>query len=283
MSYVIIADSGVDLPQEIISQFNLPLAHFSVTLDGKNFPDTDMEPKEIMDLMRNGATPKTSQVSVSDFEELFEKYINEGKEIIYIAFSSGLSGTYNSACLAKQSMVEKYPECDITVIDTKCASTGGGLVVYKALCMQRDGATKQEVIDATIYNSENMEHIFTVETLEYLFKGGRVSRTSAVLGGILGIKPILHVDEDGTLKPIEKVRGRKVSIKRLAEIAGEKGYDLDKQTIGIVHGDCMDAVEELKGYMTSMYGSKKFIVSQLGTTIGAHAGPGTLAVFFLSK
>lgn len=283
MSYVIISDSGVDLPQEIIKEFDLPLARFSVTLDGKNFSDSEMEPKEIMDLMRNGAAPKTSQVSVGDFEDIFEKYIQDGKEIVYIAFTSGLSGTYNSACLAKQNMVEKYPDCDITVIDTKCASTGFGMVVYNALCMQRDGATKQEVIDAVNYNSANMEHIVTVETLEYLFRGGRVSRTSAVLGGMLGIKPIIHVDEAGTLQSIEKVRGRKASIKRLAEIAGERGYDLDKQLIGIVHGDCMEAVEELKTIMTNMYGCKEYMVSQLGTTIGSHAGPGTLAVFFLSK
>lgn len=280
MSYVIISDTGNDLPVEVVKEFDLPLFHFSVTLDGKNFSDADMEPKEIMEIMRNGGTPKTSQVSIGDFEEGFEKYVKEGKAIVYIAFSSGLSGTYNSACIAKQQLEEKYPDCDITVIDTKCASTGFGLVVYKALCMQRDGATKEEVVKATIENSEKMDHVFTVESLEYLFKGGRVSRTSAIVGGLLGIKPVLEVNEEGKLVAIEKVRGRKISIKRLAELAGKRGTDLGNQLIGIVHGDCMDAVEELKGHMTNMYGCKEFMVAQLGTTIGAHAGPGTLALFY---
>ncbi len=283
MSYKIICDSGSDLPAEIVKEFNVPMFHFSVTLDGKNFVDSDMEPKELMDIMRNGGAPKTSQVSVGDFEDGFEEYAKAGESVIYIAFSSGLSGTYNSACLAKQQLMDKYPDCDITIIDTKCASTGYGLVVYNALCMQRDGATKEEVIEATIKNSENMEHIFTVESLEYLFRGGRVSRASAIVGGMLGIKPVLDVDEDGKLQAIEKVRGRKISIKRLAELAGKRGYDLDKQLIGIVHGDCIDAVEELKAHMTNMYGCKDYMVAQLGTTIGAHSGPGTLAVFFLSK
>lgn len=283
MSYVIISDSGNDLPVEVVKEFDLPLFRFTVTLDGKNFPDSEMDPKELMDIMRNGGTPKTSQVAVGDFETGFEEYVKEGKAIIYIAFSSGLSGTYNAACIAKQQLEEKYPDCDITVIDTKCASTGFGLVVYKALCMQRDGATKEEVIKATIENSEKMDHIFTVESLEYLFKGGRVSRTSAIVGGILGIKPVLDVDDDGKLRPIEKVRGRKISIKRLAEIAGKKADNLGEQLIGIVHGDCLDAVEELKGHMNAMYGCKDFMVAQLGTTIGAHAGPGTLAVFYFKK
>lgn len=283
MTYTIITDSSSDMPEEIIKEFNLRVLQLTVISKGKEMKNDEISPKELFGRMREGEVFKTSQVSTGDFYDIFSEYAEKNMPIIYIAFSSGISGTYNSACLAQEQILEKYPNFDITVIDTKCASTGMGLVVYKALCMQRDGASKDEVVKATEENSYNMEHIFTVDNLEYLFRGGRVSRTSAVLGGILGIKPILDVSDDGKLIPIEKVRGRKASIKRLAEIAGERGYDLDKQLIGICHGDCIEAAEELKQHMIDMYGCKDFMVSYVGPAIGSHSGPGTLSVFFLSK
>ncbi|MBQ2754605.1 MAG: DegV family protein [Clostridia bacterium] len=281
--YKIITDCGADLPEWVQDQFGVEILPFTVTCDGESKKSSDIPPKELMDAMRAGKSFKTSQINVSEFEDAFTPYAKNNESVIYIAFSSGLSGTYNSACIASEQIKEQYPDFDITVIDTKCASVGFGLVVYKALLMQKDGATKEEVIAKTIENSENMEHIFTVDDLEYLFRGGRVSRTSAILGSILGIKPVLDVDEEGRLRPISKVRGRKFSIKRLAEVAGERGYDLDKQLIGICHGDDMEAATQLKQYMTDMYGCKDFFINEIGATIGSHSGPGTLAVFFLSK
>ncbi|MBQ4543659.1 MAG: DegV family protein [Clostridia bacterium] len=281
--YKIITDCGADLPSWVQDQFGVEILPFTVTCDGESKKSSDIPPKELMDAMRAGKSFKTSQINVSEFEDAFTPYAKNNESVIYIAFSSGLSGTYNSACIASEQIKEQYPDFDITVIDTKCASVGFGLVVYKALLMQKDGATKEEVIAKTIENSENMEHIFTVDDLEYLFRGGRVSRTSAILGSILGIKPVLDVDEEGRLRPISKVRGRKFSIKRLAEVAGERGYDLDKQLIGICHGDDMEAATQLKQYMTDMYGCKDFFINEIGATIGSHSGPGTLAVFFLSK
>lgn len=284
MTYAIITDSSSDLPIEIRREFNLRVLSLTVvTADGTEIKDCDIQPKEIFDRMRAGEIFKTSQVSAGEFYDVFEEYAKEGTPLIYLAFSSGLSGTYNSACTARDQILEKYPDFDISIVDTKCASTGMGLVVYKALCMQRDGASKDDVIAAAEQNSYNLEHIFTVDDLKYLHRGGRVSKTAAIIGGVLGIKPILHVDDEGKLIPIEKVRGRKTSIKRLAEIAGIRGYDLDKQIIGICHGDCIDDAEELKRHMSEMYGCSDFIISYTGSTIGCHSGPGTLALFFLSK
>ena len=281
--YKIITDCGADLPSWVQDEFDVEVLSFTVTSDGESKKSSEIPPKELMDAMRAGKSFKTSQINVSEFAEAFLPYAKNNENVIYIAFSSGLSGTYNSACMAVEQLKEQYPDFDITVIDTKCASVGHGLVVYKALLMQKEGATKEEVIAKVTEDSENMEHVFTVDDLEYLFRGGRVSRASAILGGILGIKPILEVDEEGRLKPISKVRGRKFSIKRLAEAAGERGYDLDKQLIGICHGDDLEAANQLKQYMTDMYGCKDFFINQIGATIGSHSGPGTLAVFFLSR
>ncbi|MBO7208715.1 MAG: DegV family protein [Clostridia bacterium] len=281
--YKIITDCGADLPSWVQDEFDVEVLSFTVTSDGESKKSSEIPPKELMDAMRAGKSFKTSQINVSEFAEAFLPYAKNNENVIYIAFSSGLSGTYNSACMAVEQLKEQYPDFDITVIDTKCASVGHGLVVYKALLMQKEGATKEEVIAKVTEDSENMEHVFTVDDLEYLFRGGRVSRASAILGGILGIKPILEVDEEGRLKPISKVRGRKISIKRLAEAAGERGYDLDKQLIGICHGDDLEAANQLKQYMTDMYGCKDFFINQIGATIGSHSGPGTLAVFFLSR
>lgn len=284
MALHIIADSACDLPKEIIKEFNLKVLPLSCTIDGVDYLDgVDMQPKQLMDMMRNGARTKTSQVPAYKFFELFEEYAKAGDTVIYIAFSSGLSGTYNSGMLAKDDVLEKYPDFDITVIDTRSASMGYGLIVYKALTAQRDGAGKDEIIQLTQHNIQNIEHIFTVDDLEYLFRGGRVSRTAALVGGLLGIKPVMDMNETGHLCPMEKARGRKAAIKRLAEIAGIRGTGLDKQVIGISHGDDMGAVEQLKKHMTDMYGCTKFIVNSIGCAIGAHAGPGTLALFFVDK
>jgi DegV family protein with EDD domain len=166
--------------------------------------------------------------------------------VIYICFSTGIAGTYNAANLAKTELLEQYPDFDLTIIDSKCASLGFGLATYYALKMQRNGASKQEIIDAVNWHCEHMEHIFTVKTLEYLLKGGRLSKTSAIAGGLLDIKPIIQVNDNGALESIEKVRGRQKSLKRLIEIVGERGANLEKQMIAIAHGDDTETMEFMK-------------------------------------
>lgn len=281
MALHIVTDSSADLPKNIIEEFNLDVLPLSVTIDDEDYLDgITITDKELMDRMRAGAITKTSQVKYSAFTNLFEKYVEKGDSVIYIGLASALSGTFNAANLAMEELREKYPNLDITMFDTKCVSMGLGMLVYKALVMQRDNATKEEIIRMTKLNAENMEHIFTVDNLEYLFRGGRISRAAALVGGLLGIKPVLEVTNEGTLAPLEKARGRKNSIKRMAEIACERGKDLDKQIIGISHGDDMEAVEFLIECLKDTCGCKEFIVNGIGCVVGAHAGPGTLAVFF---
>jgi len=171
----------------------------------------------------------------------------------------------------------------LTIIDSKCASLGFGLVTYYALKMQQAGATKEEIIQAIEWHCEHMEQIFTVKTLEYLLKGGRLSRTSAIAGSLLDIKPIIHVNDDGALESIEKVRGRQKSLKRLIEIVGERGKDLSNQVIGIVHGDDAKTMETVREMLENTYGCKQFMDNYVGCAIGAHTGPGIIGIVFLNE
>jgi len=282
MAFYIITDCAADLPDDIIEKYGIDVVRMAISCgDETYFDGTTLKSKDLMARMRNGEQFKTSQCTSQAFVECIEKYAQNGDSVLYIAFSTGLSGSYNSANIARDELLEEYPEFDFTIIDTKCASMGYGMVVYKALVMKENGASMDKIIEAVKFNSEHMEHIFTVDDLEYLFRGGRVSRTAAIVGGLFGIKPVLDVDDDGKLRPIEKVRGRKNSIKRMAELVGQRGVNLDKQIIGISHGDDMVAVEDLKQLLTDNYGCSKFIVNDIGCAVGSHAGPGTLAVFFL--
>ncbi len=284
MALHIITDSASDLPREIIDEFGLEVAPLKVYIDDIEYTDGgSISSKEVFDKMRAGATVRTAQVTTEEFFNIFEKYAKKGDSLIYIGFSTGLSGTFNAANIAKNDILEKYPEFDITIIDTKCASMGFGMVVYKALVMLKKGALKEEIINAAVFNSEHMEHIFTVDNLEYLYRGGRVSRTTAFVGGLLGIKPVLDVNDEGKLIPVTKVKGRQNAIKKMVELALERGYKLDKQLIGISHGDDFAAVDTIKDIMKEMAGCENFLVSYVGCAVGAHSGPGTLAVFFLDS
>jgi len=283
MALYIVTDSSADLPIEIIKKFNIDVLPLSVTInDEEYFDGVTIGNKELMDKMRVGAAPKTSQVTVSAFFEVFEKHAKKGDGVICLTLASTLSGTYNSASLAKGEILEKYPNSDITLIDSGCASLGLGMVVYKALLMLSDNASKEEIINVAEDNCQHMQHIFMVDDLEYLFRGGRIGRTSALVGGLLGIKPILELNVEGKVTPLEKARGRKNSIKRMAEIVGERGKNLDNQVIGISHGDDLEAVEILTDLLKEFYGCKEFIINNVGGVIGSHTGPGTLAVFFLN-
>lgn len=279
----IITDSASDLSFELTKQLGIDVLPLSVFLGDVEYKDGEtIEPKELYDNMRVGKVYKTSQVAPQAFKQKFEEYAKNNEPCIYIAFSSELSGTYQSSLIAKEEIVEEYPNFDITIIDTKCASGGFGLVVLKAAQMAAEGATKEEIVRTTEFNAEHMEHIFTVDDLEYLFRGGRVSRTAAVIGSLLNIKPILHV-EDGKLVPLEKVRGRNKVLKRMMEIIEERGNDLDKQTIGITHGDDIEVAMKAKEMIEEKFGSKDFVIRDVGCAVGAHSGPGTLAIFFLNK
>lgn len=283
MAVRIITDSACDLPKDLLKEYNIDEIPILVYLDDKEYLDgITLKPEELYEGMRNGKVYKTAQIPPSMFKERFIEYAKNNESCIYVAFSSGLSGTYQSALMAREEVLEEYPEFDLDIVDTKCASVGFGLVVYKAGKMAKEGKTKEEILEAVKFYSEHMEHIFTVDDLEYLCRGGRVSRTAAFVGGLLNIKPILDV-EDGKLIPIEKTRGRKRVLKRMIELMEERGADLANQTIGINHGDDLEGAKKLEEMIREKFGCKDFVVNIIGCAIGAHSGPGTLSVFFLNE
>ncbi len=282
MAVQILADSACDLSQEDMETYGVHCVSLTVQLKGKDYEDgKTISAKTVYDAMRDGETPKTSQVSPAAFQALFETYAKQNKSCLYLAFSSELSGTYQSAKIAEEDIKEAYPDWELTIIDTKCASIGYGLVVIRAAELAKQGASLQEIERISSYYAAHMEHIFTVDDLEYLYRGGRVSKSAAFVGTLLKIKPLLHV-EDGKLIPLEKIRGSKKVWKRMLEIMEERGVDLKDQRIGISHGDALDTANQLAEMIQSTFGVKDIKINMIGSSIGAHAGPGTIALFFLN-
>ncbi len=283
MTVKIITDSAADLPKELVAQHGIEMLPLMVYLDNQEFRDGEtMNPQEMFQGMREGKVYKTAQVPLQIFREVFQRHAENGDICIYVAFSSALSGTYQSAVLAKNEILEDYPDVKLEVIDTKCASMGFGLVVLKAAELAAQGKSQEEIVEAIRFHSLHMEHIFTVDNLEYLYRGGRVSKTAAFIGSLLNIKPVLHV-EDGKLIPIEKLRGRRKVLDRMVAIMEERGISQDQQVIGISHGDDIETAHNLRDMIRERFGSKDFIISQIGGAVGAHSGPGTIALFFLNK
>ncbi len=281
MTVKLFADSASDLPKEFFKQDNIEFFPLKVHIEGQDYEDLiSIEPKKVFDKIREGHMPKTSQVSPESFLKKFTEIAEKGEKGIYVAFSSQLSGTYQTAVMIRDQVKEEHPGLDLTIIDSKCASLGYGLVVKSALTALNAGADHQEIIDTINYQAEHMEHLFTVEDLDYLAKGGRVSKASAFLGGLLNIKPLLHV-EDGKLVPIEKLRGKKKLLKRILELMEERGSDLSKQTIAISHGDDEELAFEMKKMIEERFSPKDVYINIIGCAIGSHTGTGTLAVFFL--
>lgn len=283
MTITILTDSACDFPLSFYEENNVTFIPLQVHLEGKNYDDLLMiEPKEIFTAMREGKAPKTSQPSPEFLIKLFTQFAEEKKQGIYITFSSRLSGTYQTAVMCRNQVKEEYPELDLEIIDTKCASLGEGLVVRSAAKLAVEGASKEVIIEDILFNIEHMEHLFTVDDLEYLARGGRISKASAFLGGLLNIKPLLDV-EDGKLIPLEKIRGKKKLMKRILELMHERGDHLESQTIAISHGDDEQTANEYKEAIQAEFGTKDIYINTIGATIGAHSGPGTIAIFFLNK
>jgi DegV family protein with EDD domain len=282
MALKIITDSAADLPQDFISQHGIEVVPLMVYHGDREFEDgVTLAPAELFAGMRDGRTYKTSQPLYGRFEAAFRGLAERGDEGIYIAFSSELSGTHQTSLLVRQAVQEEHPHLGLDIVDSKCASLGLGLVVRYAAELAAGGATRLEIAQAVEAWTRKMEHIFTVDNLEYLVRGGRVSPVAAFIGGLLNIKPILHV-EGGKLVPLEKVRGRKKVFARILDLMEERGTELQGQTIGISHGDDLEAAMELRGMIESRFGCDRFFVSSIGSAIGAHAGPGTIALFFLN-
>jgi DegV family protein with EDD domain len=283
MNVKIVTDSGCDLSKDHYNEFDIEMIPLSVHLDGEQYEDgKTIEPAQVYQAMKDGQSPKTSQVSLQAFQDVFLAYAEMKQPLLYIAFSSELSGTYQAAKLAEQEVKETYPEAAIYVLDSKCASLGHGLVVLHAAKLAKSGAPLEEIVKEASDQAEHMEHIFTVDHLEYLYRGGRVSRTAAFVGSLLNIKPLLHVD-DGKLIPLEKIRGRKKVLKRMVDVMEDRGLNLEGQTIGISHGDDRERAEQLASLIKERFPVKDIEIEMIGAAIGAHSGPGTLALFFLNK
>ena len=283
MSVRILADSGCDLPLHYLEENHVTLFPLKVLLNNQEYEDLlTIESKTIFNAIRSGQVPKTSQVSPVLFEETFTDMALHNEEGIYIAFSSQLSGTYQTAVMMYEQVKEKYPDFNLTIIDSKCASLGCGLIVREAVRLSNDGAAHEEIVKRANFLSSHMEHLFTVEDLDYLAKGGRVSKASAFLGGLLNIKPLLNV-EDGKLVPIEKIRGKKKLMNRIIEVMKERGVRFEEQTVGISHADVETTALEMKQLIQTELHAKEVTITEIGGVIGSHTGPGTIAIFFLNE
>lgn len=279
----IFADSACDLPKAYYEEHDVHVLPLRVEIDGKEYADVvDIEPIEIYNAIRKGNRPKTSQVSPEAFIEAFTALAKSGEQGIYVAFSSGLSGTYSTAVMLREQVKEEYPNLQLEIIDSKCASLGLGLVIEEVVRLRDENYNFEEIVKRAKFQVEHMEHLFTVEDLDFLAKGGRVSKASAFIGGLLSIKPLMHM-EDGKLVPIEKLRGRKKVFKRIIEVMAERGENLSDQVIGISHGDDIDAANEMKRMIVEAFHPKAVQIEIVGSTIACHTGPGVISIYFLNE
>lgn len=286
VSYAIVTDSSCNLPDSIIEEYGLTILPLTFMSDGEEFRSyTEGEKsdlKRFYTMMREGKVFTTSLPNQQDAEAAFRRLLDAGEDVLYIGFSSGLSGTYEAMGAILDRLAPEYPERTIRHIDTYGASLGEGLMVYEACKLREGGASIQEACDWVEANRFHVAHWFTVDDLMYLFRGGRVSRTSAWAGSLLNIKPVLHMDDAGHLIPMEKVRGRKKSIQHMFDHMRESAIEpVAEQTVFISHGDCEEDAETLAKMVRDAYGCE-VIINYVDPVIGAHSGPGTLALFFLA-
>ncbi|MDR0136423.1 DegV family protein [Metabacillus idriensis] len=283
MTVHIVADSASDLPLEFYEEHGVTLLPLGVHIEENDYRDlVTISPKEVYDAMREGKIAKTTQISPLDVKETFTELAKKQVPALYVAFSSELSGTYQTAVMIGNEVKEEYPDFELSIVDSKCASLGLGLAVKHAVELASKGNTLHEIEASVKEFCEHTEHIFTVDNLEYLARGGRISKASAFVGGLLNIKPLLHV-EDGKLIPLEKLRGKKKVYRRVIELMKERGSDLENQTIAISHGDDMGSASEIKAMIESEFHPKEVYINTVGCSVGAHSGPGTIAIFFLNK
>ena len=282
-NYIILTDSGTDFNEELVKECDVVKIELSIIVEGEDpKPDNEMDKKELYSLLRAKKKASTSAINIEDFKTVMRPYLEEGKDILYLGFSSGLSSTYRAGELAAEELGEEYPDRKIYTVDTLCASLGQGLLVYHAAKMRLNGATIEAVRDFAQSRKLNLCHWFTVDDLFFLKRGGRVSAATAVLGTMLGIKPIMHVNNEGKLVKVSTARGRKASIDELCERAKASIIEAkDKVVAFISHGDCEDDAKYLAEKMKTEVGFKDVVIGYVGSVIGSHSGPGTLALFYL--
>ena len=283
-AYKIITDSGCDLPNTMLQELDLIAIPLTLNFRGESRPDSvDDHIQELYQGLRDGETATTSAVNPQQWESTIEPVLAAGQDALVIPFSSGLSTTYQSAVIAAGELEEKYPDRKIRVVDSLSASLGQGLLVWYACKMRDSGMELDQLADWVTDNRLTLAHWFTVDDLMYLKRGGRVSAATALVGTMLNIKPVLHVDDEGHLISKSKVRGRKASIQALAGKLGELGIPGENSTVFICPGDCLEDARLLEAIVKEKYGVQEVFFGYTGAVIGSHSGPGTLALFFLGQ
>ncbi len=285
--YVILTDSCCDLPAKLADDLGLIVIPLSLLLDGKEYKnyldEREITFKDFYSSVRSGSSVSTSAVNADTFLNAMESVLLQGKDVLSISFSSALSSTYQSSTVAASELRERYPDRKIYTIDSLCASMGQGLLVYHAAMQKKQGKSIEEVCEFAEDKKNYLCHWFTVDDLNHLRRGGRISRATAVLGSVLNIKPILHCDAEGRLTGVSKARGRKKSLDELVVKMQETAINPSEQIVFISHGDCIGDAEYVAEMVRSRFGVRDIIINNVGPVIGAHSGPGTLALFFLGS
>ena len=283
--FVIYTDSACDIPPETLAEWGVGYRWLTYTFEGdqRQYGNYELDYPAFYERVRRGGVARTSAVNADAFYQAFEEIVKSGKDILYIGFSSGLSATYSAASVAARELLEKYPEADIRCVDTFGASAGFGLLLYMAVEKKKAGGTLDECEKLVLDSRFHLCHWFTVEDLVYLKRGGRISAATAFVGNMLGFKPVLHMDDPGHLVSMFKVRGRRASLSALADKYGELALDRENGTVFISHGDCPDDAQKLAEMLKERYGASVDKIVYVGPVIGAHSGPGTIALFFLGE
>ncbi len=283
--FVILTDSSADLSAEMAQKLNVEILPLGFVMDNqtyRNYPDNrEMDPHVFYDRLRSGDAATTNAVNVAQYVEALEPMLQAGKDVLILAFSSGLSTTYNSSRLAVEELSSKYPERKLYTVDTLCASLGQGLLVWYAARERDRGHSIEEVRDWVEDRKLNLCHQFTVDDLYFLKRGGRISAATAVVGSMLHIKPVLHVDDEGHLINIGKVRGRQAALKALVDRMEETAIDSGSLTVFISHGDCLEDAQTVAEMVKKRFGVEEIYINYVGPVIGAHSGPGTVALFYI--
>lgn len=286
MGIKIITDSACDLTRDYIKNNNIGLLSLILNLNGQAIKDDlgeTLSYKDFYNKMREGATPTTSQINAHEFEEEFIKYIKNGDSIIYISLSSSLSGTFNSANIAKNNLKDEYPNANIYLVDSLSVSVGQGLLVAKACEMRDSGIGAEEIVNWLEENKRKVIHSILIDDLNHLKRGGRISGATAAIGGLLNIKPTLFLDDEGKLIQGEKIKGKKKALRFLLNEVREKAVDTENEILYICHGDCLEEAETLRDMILEEVKFKNVIINYVGNVVGAHAGPGVLAAVFLGS
>ena len=286
-SFEIVTDSSCDLPAELVQELDIQVVPLGFLMEGKpyrNYPDNrEMSPEVFYQKLKDGAAATTNAVNLAQATEAIEPFVKAGRDVLVLAFSSGLSATCQAFCLAAEELSEQYPDRKILVVDTLCASLGQGMFVYQAAQQRAQGKSLEEVRDWAEANKLRQCHWFTVNDLFFLKRGGRVSGATALLGTMLQIKPVMHMDDEGHLINMSKARGRKAALLALADKVGELGEDLPSQTMFISHSACLEDAQLVADEVKRRYGVEQIIINSIGPVIGAHTGPGCVAMFFMGK